>query len=168
MLSRIVKSKRAAEWCANAANGTSANATANSFFMKPPPLLLPSTAVSLPLTQPLEMLLPRRLIALVRQQANAGLELPLLLGRDRLSVEIGIRHRHLRRQHFRAVVVHGQRVFLDDLRVLAVRIASLIDGFLQVRRLDDELVAVPAAERVAVAVGEEILRLCRLTQIDAA
>src|SRR5262245_38710431 len=152
MLSRIVRSKRIAEWCANAATGASASAIANNLFIEIPPLE-PST-VALPLTQTLEMLLPRRLVALVRQQANAGLELPLLFGRDRLRIELGIRHRHLRRQHLGAVVVRDQRILLDDLRVLAMRIAPLVDGFFQMRRLDDELVAFPAAERIAVAIGE--------------
>ena len=49
-----------------------------------------------------------------------------------------------------------------------MRIAPLVDGFFQMRRLDDELVAFPAAERIAVAIREQIFRLRALAQIDAA
>src|SRR5688572_12624243 len=122
MLSRIERSKRIAEWWANAAHaGTSRSAaSAMGLVMLNPPAKESSTGLALLLAQAFEVLFPGRLVALVRQQPDSGLELPLLLGRDRLRVERGIRHRHLRRQHLGAVVVHGERVLLDDLRLIAV------------------------------------------------
>src|SRR5215831_6738043 len=95
------------------------------------------------LAELIQMVFPSRLVALVWQQTDAGLLLPLLHGLDRLCIERRIGERHLGGKHLRAIVVRRQVVRFDDLRLLAVRVARLVDGFLEVRGLDDELVAVP-------------------------
>src|SRR5437762_6522732 len=137
--SRIVRSNRAAEWCASAAVGNAAvNSSANSGFV----MGVSECALvrALFVRELFEMRLPGGLRALVGQEPYTGLILPLLLGLDRLRKKRGIGQRHVRDQYFAAVVVRDQTVLLDDLGRVPVRIARLIDGYLQVRGLDDQLV----------------------------